>query len=94
MCCGVIFVGQLGEVMIDKRYYKSCCENKKVSSQVDDVPEDLTDSVETESYGTVESKEFYASEHDKKTEEDKSIESSHIDSDSLDEHMETFTTCV
>ena len=79
--------------MIDKRYYKSCCENKKVSSQVDDVPEDLTDSVETESYGTVESKEFYASEH-KKTEGDKCIEDPHIDSDSLDEHMETFTTCV
>jgi len=24
ICCGVIFVGQLGEVMVDQRFYKKC----------------------------------------------------------------------
>ena len=24
VCCGVIYIGELGEVMVDQRYYKKC----------------------------------------------------------------------
>ena len=35
MCCGVIYVGQLGEVMLDQRFYKKCSSHLQSKPPVD-----------------------------------------------------------
>lgn len=34
VCCGVIFIGQLGEVMLDQRFYKKCTATKHSFKEV------------------------------------------------------------
>ena len=96
VCCGVIFVGQLGEVMLDKRFYK-CCSDK--SHEMMKPGEDVTDTegfndnnVDSDSCETYDPEpgEFY-----KEDTKNSPVNESHLTAfDQLDSNLETFSKCV
>ncbi|XP_029455867.1 SIN3-HDAC complex-associated factor isoform X1 [Rhinatrema bivittatum] len=43
VCCGIIYKGRFGEVLIDTHLFKPCCSNKKAAEEKAETPE--TDSV-------------------------------------------------
>ena len=95
VCCGVIFVGQLGEVMLDKRFYK-CCSDKghdliKTGEDVTDT-EVFNDNVDSDSCETFDPDAggFY-----KEDSKNSPVNESHLTAfDQLDTNLETFSKCV
>ncbi|KAK2101761.1 hypothetical protein P7K49_019427, partial [Saguinus oedipus] len=33
ICCGIIYKGRFGEVLIDTHLFKPCCSNKKAAAE-------------------------------------------------------------
>ena len=96
VCCGVIFVGQLGEVMLDKRFYKCCSDKKhdmiKTGEDVNDteVFNDNVDSDSCETYDPDSGGDFY-----KEDTKNSPVNESHLPAfDQLDTNLETFSKCV
>ena len=86
VCCGVVFVGQLGEVMFDQRFYKSC-SNKKQCLAKPGGGEETIDSDSCETYDT-DNREFYEMSGKASL-----VEDDNSTYDQLDTDMETFSTC-
>lgn len=88
VCCGVIFVGQLGEVMLDQRFYKKCSEKKHNLVDIDKEEqevEDVTFCSELSDDLIEEESEFYSTgdkKHNKKT--------SNSEEEELESELETF----
>ena len=86
VCCGVLFVGQLGEVMLDQRFYKPC-SNKKQCLFKPEEGEETIDSDSCETYDT-DNREFYEMSGKASL-----VEDDNSTYDQLDTDMETFSTC-
>jgi len=92
VCCGVVFVGQLGEVMFDQRFYKPCSGNKRclaktgVGEETREADNNM-DSDSCETYDT-DNREFYAMSGKASL-----VEDDNSTYDQLDTDMETFSTC-
>jgi len=94
VCCGILFIGQLGEVMMDQRFYKKCsrsadCQTRGGHHAIKDV--EGSESGENDS--EVESSEFFPVNHGvEKTQ----VETEDLSGDPdppLASHLETFS-CV
>jgi len=96
ICCGVIFIGEHGEVMLDTRFYKSCSGPRPCPVKTGDPqpsPDTMTDIVDSasdycETYDT-ENREFYNEE----TKKGKSNGDEVPTYGQLDPNLETFSTC-
>ena len=87
-----MFVGQLGEVMFDQRFYKPCSGNKRCLAKTGGgeeagEAENILDSDSCETYDT-DNREFYAMLGKASLEGD-----DNSTYDQLDTDMETFSTC-
>lgn len=40
MCCGIIYKGRFGEVLIDPHLYKPCCQKKRAQGREEEEPDD------------------------------------------------------
>lgn len=92
VCCGILFIGQLGEVMMDRRFYKKC--SGSVDCQTLGGARKVTGSESGENDSEIETAEFFPvnqSEKDKLQKDDPIVESTvqHLASSDL----ETFS-CV
>ena len=96
ICCGVIFIGEHGEVMLDTRFYKSCSGPRPCPVKTGDPqpsPDTMTDIADSasdycETYDT-ENREFYNEE----TKKGKSNGDEVPTYGQLDPNLETFSTC-
>jgi len=89
VCCGVVFVGQLGEVMFDQRFYKPCSGNKRCLVKPgggQDVSNNI-DSDSCETYDT-DNREFY-----EESGKASLVEDDNSNYDQLDTDLESFSTC-
>lgn len=43
MCCGIIYKGRFGEVLIDPHLYKPCCQKKQEQEQEEEEEEEEED---------------------------------------------------
>ena len=60
VCCGVLYVGQLGEVMFDQRYFRRCQSQSGLHLRKNSEPSSLEASeVSGDVSGDVENEEFY-----------------------------------
>ena len=88
----MVFVGQLGEVMFDQRFYKPCSGNKRclaktgVGEETREADNNM-DSDSCETYDT-DNREFYAMSGKASL-----VEDDNSTYDQLDTDMETFSTC-
>jgi len=89
VCCGILFIGQLGEVMMDQRFYKKCSPTAHCQT----LGSDVLGSESGENDSEVESSEFFpVSSGVEKTGVDKEDLSGDPDQP-LAAHLETFS-CV
>lgn len=96
ICCGVIFIGEHGEVMLDTRFYKSCSGPRPCPVKTGDPqpsPDTMTDIADSasdycETYDT-ENREFYNEETKKGKSDGEEVPTY----GQLDPNLETFSTC-
>jgi len=92
VCCGVVFVGQLGEVMFDQRFYRKCSPSSHPMKRVSEAPVIISDKDESEcDYGEeMDDVEFYEKGDEKDKESVGFYEEEFLDKD--DEKFETFAS--
>jgi len=94
VCCGVIFIGQLGEITVDQRFYKSCGRGKhnfvKIAiEENDNTAASVTNADNMESDYGDENKEFYGEETKQNATKCPNLQAI----GQLDSSLETFSKC-
>ena len=101
VCCGVVYVGQLGEVMFDKRYSRRCSLSPDQSCQLVSNSEVSSNSLESKDHENHDddNEEFYAREPDKPVLHNSGVGVNNNDNDDsednfydkLEQKMDSFT---
>jgi len=93
VCCGILFIGQLGEVMMDRRFYKKCSGSVDCQT-LGGARKEVAGSESGENDSEIETAEFFpvnSSEKDKLQKDDPIVEST--DQHLASSDLETFS-CV
>ena len=93
VCCGVVYIGQLGEVMFDRRYSRRCSLSPDQSCQLLSEQSEASSNEKEQENHDPENEEFYADTNEKSQAVLNNNDNDSEDTfyDKLDQKMDSFT---